>query len=295
MAVEVSIPYVITGPDGTRAVLNDRDDPDFVGLLNPDDGISGLDSPEVRESSDVLPERDGGVHGNFYHGRRPVVLSGIIWPEGITYATANARAERLARATNAMRADGELRWTETGSVEKRILFRRQQPLRITGRYAKTFQASLVSARAEIESSAVVGLVLDSGVPGATGFVSPLTSPLTSSTPPGGQVLAFNAGSAPAYPFMVISGPITNPRVLNNSTGEEFRLGYDLPAGETLHVDTWARTVLLNGSPGASRYSAVEFPLSVWWALQPGNNDVRLNATASGVGANVAFLFRYAWI
>ena len=78
VGVEQGVPYAITGPDGTRAVFNDRDDPDFVGFLTAPP--AGLDSPEVRESSDLVVEGDGGVHGLFYFGRRPFQFDGIIDP-----------------------------------------------------------------------------------------------------------------------------------------------------------------------------------------------------------------------
>lgn len=293
MGVEVGIPYVLTGPDGTRAVFNDPADADFVGYLDGDGGISGLDSPEVRENADVRVEADGGVHGQFFYGRRPVVLTGWVYPDGATQATVNARIERLQRASNAMRADGELRWTETGSVERRVLVRRQQPLRIAGRRPKTFQVPLVCADAEVVAAAEQSLVIVSGATGFLGFTSPIMSPLASVIASGGGAFAVNSGTAPSFPRLRIDGPITNPRVLNNTTGEELRLIYDLAVAEWLEVDMKRRTVLLGGT--ANRYSAVEFPASVWWALQPGNNDIRLNATAASGGAQVTVYWRHAWI
>lgn len=292
MGLQVGTVYTLTGPDGTRAVFNDKNDPDFVGFLDDDNGITGLDSPEVRESSDVLVEADGGVHGSFYYGRRPVVLQGWVPPEE-PHAFVNERIDRLQRASNAMRGDAELRWTEDGSDERRLLLRRQQPVRVTDRRPKKFQIPLVSARAEIESSQEQTAVVDPGATGFVGFTEPIVEPLESVLADGGQQFIVNQGSAPAAPTLSIEGPITNPRVLNNTTGEELRLLFDLAAGETLVIDFRQRTVLLNGT--ASRYSAVEFPASTWWALQPGSNDVRLNALTAGSGAQVTVGWRHAWI
>lgn len=78
VGVEQGARYVLTGPDGTRAVFNDRTDTAFVGFLTAPP--SGLDAAEVRESSDLLVEADGGIHGAFYLGRRPFALEGIIDP-----------------------------------------------------------------------------------------------------------------------------------------------------------------------------------------------------------------------
>jgi len=292
VAIQTGTTYVLTGPDGTRAVLNDPSDLDFVGYLDGDGGIKGLESPEVRESADVLVEADGGVHGNFYYGRRPIVLTGWIDPDP-DQATSNLRQERLFRASNAMRKDAVLTWTEDGSVARRLVLRRQQQLVIASQRPKTFQLPLVSAQAEIEAAAEQSLVLASGASGYLGFASPTVSPLQSVIAAGGQQFVVNAGTTPAYPILELSGPITNPRVLNNATGQEFRMIYTLAAGETLIADLRRRTVLLGGT--VSRYSAVEFPASKWWALKPGNNDIRLNAASAGAGAQVVVRWRDSWI
>lgn len=78
IGVEQGAKYELIGPDGTRAVFNDPGDIDHVGFLTA--VPSGLDSPEVRESADVLVEADGGVHGDFWFGRRPFTLEGLIDP-----------------------------------------------------------------------------------------------------------------------------------------------------------------------------------------------------------------------
>jgi hypothetical protein len=72
---QYGVKYTLVGPDGGRAVFNDPSDNDYVGVLS---NISGLDSPDLRESADDLIGDDGGVHGNFYHGRRPIVIEGQI-------------------------------------------------------------------------------------------------------------------------------------------------------------------------------------------------------------------------
>jgi hypothetical protein len=72
---QFGVPYTILGADGSRAVFNDPGDPDYVGWLS---NASGFDSPEVREYADELVGDDGGVHGQFLYGRRPITLEGQI-------------------------------------------------------------------------------------------------------------------------------------------------------------------------------------------------------------------------
>lgn len=149
LGVEYGAKYTLTGPDGTVAVFNDSTDPNYVGILSPES--SGLDSPDVREDAQERTEDDGGIHGNFYYGRRPVVLQGTIIATSAVQR--NERAEKLTRASNAMRSDATLKWKPAGATEEvQLTLRRQQPLRITKGFTKEFQVSLVAADARIYSA-----------------------------------------------------------------------------------------------------------------------------------------------
>lgn len=291
MALQVAIPYVITGPDGTRAVLNDASDPDFVGFLDPENGIS--DGLEVRENADNLVEDDGGIHGSFYYGRRPIVLQGIIWPDPITLA--NQRMDKLARATNAMRDDCTLRWTEDGSVEKLLYLRRQTPPRFTGRRPKQFQVGLVSKDSRIVSAAeqaqLIGAV---GTVTLGGLEFPLAWPINFGGGEGiGSETIVNLGNTNARPAFRVDGPITNPVIANDSTGEELRLNYTLNTGEYLEIDSVARSIRLAGTD--DRYYALDFANSTWWQLRPGANTVRLRATAYATPAALTVSWRHSFI
>jgi hypothetical protein len=144
LGVEYGTKFELTGPDGTRIVFNDSSDKDFVGILSPES--SGLDSAEVREDAQDRTDEDGGVHGNFYYGRRPVVLQGTVIASSKT-----DRAEKIAkikRATNAMRADAQLYWRDAGLGGSKLTWlylRRQQPVRFSKGWVKDFMIPMVSA------------------------------------------------------------------------------------------------------------------------------------------------------
>lgn len=105
-ATEIEAIYKLVGPDGTVAVFNDPFDPNYVGALV---DVSGLDSPEIREAASDLTQSDGGVHGDFYFGRRPIVLSGRVFGHA-SVLERNTRLDRAKRASNALRADAVLSW-----------------------------------------------------------------------------------------------------------------------------------------------------------------------------------------
>lgn len=126
---------------GPRAVFNDSTDVDYVGMLGAES--SGLDSPDIREESTDKVEDDGGVHGPFYAGRRPVVLQGTIIASSAT--DRNNKVDKLRRASLALRRDGTLSWTQADGTNAYLTARRQQPLRVTKGYVKEFQLPLVAA------------------------------------------------------------------------------------------------------------------------------------------------------
>lgn len=293
MGHEIGIEYELVGPDGTIAVFNTSGDPDFVGYLKE---VGGLDSPEVREASEDIPGWDGAHHGSFFAGRRPVTLEGIIDP-AVDYSPAlrNAKIDKLLRATNALREDALLKWQESGGVARQISLRRQQPTRITQRVPKAFLAALVAEDPRIVSQAIHTQSVLAGAISSSGEGFPLDFPLDFNEISGtaGSISATNAGNGDAIPWFTVTGPITNPRLVNNTTGKELRLIYTLASGETLIVDGRDRSIKLNGV--VDRYSALDFANSEWWTLQPGANDVRLLSTAYSAPAALAISWRDTWL
>lgn len=156
LGVEYGCPFVLTGPDGTRAVFNDDTDEDFVGILSAEES-SGLDSPDVREDIQARAEADGAVQGNNYFGARPVVLTGTII--ATSKVNRNEKVARLKRASLALREDAKLEWApaelqeEEEAVWVYLNVRRQQPLRVTKGYTKHFQLPLVAGDPTIRASA----------------------------------------------------------------------------------------------------------------------------------------------
>lgn len=251
--------YTITGPDGTVAVLGPtRSLTNWVGYLT-GDGVTGLDSPEVREAGDVLPEGDGGVHANFFYGRRPFSFEGM-FPSDVNGTTLNGFLDKLNRATNALRADGNVKWTETGSVEKILFFRRQQPVRFTQRRPRTLQVQLVSANHRIQSSAL------------------------HSSGPSTLLTVSNAGNIGATPSFSIASPGATVTISNTTTGESLTFT-GLSGGGTVTLDFAAHTIVQGG---INKASAISWPSSKWWELQPGSNSITVTNAAT-------ITWRDAWL
>lgn len=298
IGVENGLTYTITGPTGIRAVLNDDTDPDWVGFLNPRDGggVTGLERAGVREVSDLLPEADGGVHGIFLRERLSFTLGGIIPPDAPITANDGwqGRQSRLLRATDALSGNAILTWTPSTAVPVQLAFRAAGPTRITGARPKTFLVSGVSEESGIEAQTPQVVNIPATSPAGGGFSSLLTSPLTSTAGVSGAATCTNVGAIGAWPVITITGPCTNPTIVNSTTGLGLYLTYSLAAGDTLVIDTnpRRRSVKLNGA--TNRFSAVNWALSSWWGLVPGANVIQTGYQSYSNPASVSLSWKDAW-
>lgn len=263
LATEIGAVYTLTSPDAlTVAVFNDPTSGNYVGALT---DVTGLDSADVRESASEMVEADGGVHGAFYFGRRPVILSGRVF--GHTSITErNARLDRARRASLGLRGDATLKWTPTAAQEVYVNVRRQQPFRESGGWVKDFMIPLVSELAVIQSTAVVTA--------AAG------------------VAKENQGNWPAYPSVSITGISADPTVSDGT--RTFRTtGLSLASGETATFDmlrhTGVFTAGARNGQSANRY--IDFATTQWPYLAGQGTTQTFSLTGGGT---LSFGYRHTW-
>ena len=261
---EIGAAYTLLGPDGTTVTFNDSTDPNYGGILS---DVTGLDSADVRESGDVLVATDGGWHGNFYYGRRPITITGVL-PNIVDAADRATKLDRVRNATNAMRADAILSWQNTavGSVPMQTWVRRQQPARFTGAWVKTFNILLVSQFAQLFSVALH----------------------TSAT--AASVVVENHGNSPAFPIISIHGAITaGVTVTNSTTGLVVQMlsTYSQSAGDVLAIDVLNHTATKNGSTTVNSY--IDFVNSTWPTVNKG-----LNTFSVSGGPILSLAWRDTW-
>lgn len=261
-APEIAAKYNIQTPDGTIASFNDPTDGNYCGILS---DVTGLDSADVRESADVLVQTDGGWHGNFWYGRRPITISGVC-VSPVDAADRAVKLDKIRRATNAMRVDATLTWLNNaaGSVQMQTTVRRQQPVRFTGGWNKNFQIMLVSQFAPLFSSALHVV---------TG------SPQT----------VENQGDYPSAPIIRITGASTNPVVTNTTTGlvVKFTAGFTVAVGHYVDIDILNHTLTLDGTTNID--GNLDFVLSTWPALIKGMNTYTLTG-----GGTLQLTYRDTW-
>lgn len=244
--------YSLTGPapQSVVAVFNDPTDPNYVGMLS---DITGLDSPDVRESADDLAAADGGVHGDFYFGRRPIVLTVEVFGHA-TAAERDARIDRAMRASKALRGDSILSWINSpaaSNVQMQTWVRRQQPVRAVGGWTKQIQIPLVSQYAQLVSTA---LHTASGA---------------------GTVTVENIGSDYSFPILRVAGAAVNPTITVGSTVLR-TTGLTINVGQYVDFDTANHTATWQDGTSANRY--IDWAGTSWPVLAPaGLTDFQLSA------------------
>lgn len=101
----------------------------------------------------------------------------------------------------------------------------------------------------------------------------------------GSVLVANTGWATTYPKVTINGPITNPTISNNTTGQFITCNITLGVSDSLVVDLLNKTVTLNGSSARNLMAGN----SQWFGCPPGSTTVSLAGTFTTAGVTSASL------
>lgn len=97
----------------------------------------------------------------------------------------------------------------------------------------------------------------------------------------------NDGDSPAPLFIEFHGPAVNPRIINNTTGEFFKVNQTLNEGEVMEIDTEAGTVFFLGPDGNRRnvFNWIDDD-AVFFQLALGENNIEYTADSDIQGAIV---------
>lgn len=116
--------------------------------------------------------------------------------------------------------------------------------------------------------------------------------VTAGTTPGAATLP-NTGTAGYFPAFRVDGPMPNPVITVNETGEWVRYGGTVLAGQWLEVDCGSRRVLLNGTVDVTyRVSSS----ATWPSVPPGGASVSIAADSADASASLTvFGYEGAWL
>jgi len=250
------------------------------------------DGPGVRSSRQPRAQQSGDMSGTAFRTGRQVVLSGKV------FCSDTPQLESAARALTAVLAgggQGDLvglsRW---GQLSARVRLEDAPRFEPLSSYAGAWQLTVASDDPLLYGDPVF---LSAGLAGGsgTGLVYPLVYPrdygvLAGQTP--GSVVVPNAGTAAYWPRLRIDGPVPNPVVTLNETGDWVRFNGTVSAGQWLDFDLGVRRVLLNGQVSLRQFVTSS---GRWLMVPPGGGSVSWAADGADPAATLSvWSYEGAW-
>jgi hypothetical protein len=273
----------------TGVVLNPTDTSvlPFVDIVK----VGGLDSAELRTTERDHEGVDGGFLDAEFEKMRTITFEGQIITNHIG---TESFLDRLKGDWAPRRTTIPLYFQHPGIAERLIFVK---PLGVKYDIDELRRVGSVDAQfmcqaenPSIFDSNLITLPINQGLSVATGFGFPFGFPFGFGAAVDPTTTnAYNSGNRPATAIFTIPGPVTNPRILSTTTGDELRFVIDLAASDYLEIDLYNRTVRLNGT--ASRRGSLLEPN--WFMLEVGDNFLQYRAdTAGNPPASVSY--RNAW-
>lgn len=275
---------------------------DFWWNTEHDDGtLTAAEEPEGWEGVEFVTPidtsggRDGGMDGPQSIGPRVLPVQGmLVAPDAATLRN------KIRALRSKLGPRKRVVWDQHDfGVARRMgmICRSQGDFRATpvpgnelGGVATLVKFTLVAANPPWKMATGLAEFVDIGLP--SGVVTGRTYDKTYNytygavTNPGGSALVVNAGDVDAWPTFEITGPVDNPVITNETTGESFMVVGIIGAGQVVTID--ARTGVVD--PASTRLVGRPFK------LVPGNNTVRWRATSGSFNpnANLRVSWRSTW-
>jgi hypothetical protein len=250
--------------------------------------ISGLDSPEFRTAQRDHEGVDGGYIDSEFMSMRTVVLEGTIYADPADADTLCDALRYNYRPTSETRPF----YFKHPNKPPRVVFGKAQGARYDveqlRRWGSTaVQLTIVCPTPYIyDADEIVGIGDLGGQDTGHGFNHGFDYGFGGNNNYDGSVAVFNAGNHVAYPTVIINGPISQPALIESSTGKRVAFDVSLSNVDWLEVDFRRHRVTLNGV-FSKRSSLLTGPRS-WWSIPPGTSSIKLTGTqGSGTGSAIA--------
>jgi hypothetical protein len=270
-------------------VLNDDPALPFVDI----EKVTGLDSPPFRETTREHEGVDGGFLDAEFERGRDIILEGVVYADE-TGTGVETFMDSIKFNYAPVTAPIPFYFKAPG-VEERLVFVKSRgvsydwdQLRRLGMARIQFKMfgedpriyTSVEETLDIPFSGFTGSGFSFSLAFSFGFGAAVL-------PPGGTVT--NSGNRPAPAIITIDGPVTDPRITNDTLGLTLSFVITLSGTDSLVIDLGSRTAILNGTTNV-RGTLID---PTWWLLAPGDNSITYTA-GSGTGSNLNITFRSAW-
>jgi hypothetical protein len=271
----------------TGIVLND----DAASIPFVDiDRVTGLDSPQFRETMRDHEGVDGGfIDAEFETGRE-------IFLEGTAYCQAGLEEvymDQLKFNYAPVRTSIPF-YLKAPSVDERVIFVKSRgvsydwsTLRRIG--MTRIQFKMFAEDPRLYDNFLQQYVIPFGGEIGTGLGFSFGFPFGfgATVLPNGLTVT-NVGNRPTPAILTIQGPVVNPQIINDTLSR--RLGFIITLGalDTLVIDLGNRTVNLNGNVNRRNTMST----AEWFLISPGDSFIRFGG-GSGTGT-MTVTFRNAW-
>lgn len=281
---------------------------------------------ELREFDAPLPEGAGIADFQSFIGKEYFVIEGIMYPGSDENSFYRGReALRKVASLEVAQDDGfsdagyvPYKWDDGGIAKQQMVkvlhaemseTTRQgivQPFRllckvkypvITGQLPVTATMNSAGASTATAGGAVVPATIPMAIgrTGTSGTQYPVTYPLiygASAAVGGGTVT--NVGDLPAWPTMVIYGPVNKPRITNTTTGEYLEFDYNLSSASDSIILTYDQDSLSFTGPGGVNIYGKKTTGSTPFRVKSGINNFSLTGSSLGTGSYATLSFYPTW-
>jgi hypothetical protein len=102
----------------------------------------------------------------------------------------------------------------------------------------------------------------------------------------------NSGTYVTYPTFTITGPCTNPVIVNSTTAQQLAFNVTMPTiGDNLVINPDLRTIAFNGTPARNLLTGS----SSWFGLPVGTTNIGFVASAYSTGASLTVEWQNAYL
>lgn len=260
------------------------------------DSVSGLlDWPDKQGTTEPYGDRHGGYYNaQGHYGVRRCIFTVAVHIEKDSEET-HAVLEQLVGVLGRGKGDGYLTVQRPGKESRRLIC---HPIRTNFDAMWTVHQGLAPGAFELEAGDPLFYAEEMtpyGTPmrtGSSGRTYPRIYPLLyGALGEGGFIVVHNAGNESSDSVLRVHGPIDTPIIYNSTQERYLKFDISIPAGDYLEINTASHTALLNGT--GNRRSTLN-PLSQWWTLEPGDNEIRFQGNIYNPDALLEVEMRSAW-
>lgn len=239
--------------------------------------VDGIDDADVRDSREQNPSDHGETAFDAYYGGRTITISGKI------------RAYTLFKLRDLQQA---LRQAFGDLQEYPLIIRSGIPERDVMIYCKKYQKiSMPESQNDFRHWRDFQVSLRAADPFFMSFNEHYSPIVLDSSPKSAAVS--NGGNYNSRPRFKLIGPLTNPQIVNTTTGAQMLVNATIPSGDVWEIDIRRKTV--TDQDGVNQFGKLDVT-SDWLTLVPDSNSIQISATGTDpVESAFQIFWRDTWV